>query len=145
MPNGSPCTADAMCQSGICTSIGDQKRCTLQRKTGASCLFGSSDCGSGYCQVGSQCACLAVPRCELSFDCLGGCPPGEGCIQDPWFRCGVMLADGASCNRKYPSQCQSGYCFTVPSGPSYCAPQIPGTDSTDTRQCVDCCTAGVCY
>ena len=144
-PVGADCEINWLCESNICTTIGSERKCTQKRKTGELC-FSNDACASNVCK-GTSCECPLQSSCVLSFDCLQGCALGQSCIARPVQgsnECNTKRPNGAICYTKEPDQCLSGYCPNTISGNSYCAPKLPGNECTDTRQCVDCCTAGVC-
>ena len=106
-PIGSPCTANAYCESGLCATL-------LGSGGGTQCVEckADADCGEG-----AKCKLLAKTcdqlTCEHDED---ACDPGEWCDKKPeqTDTCEPKGALGESCPKK--GACQSGHCADTGAG-----------------------------
>jgi len=138
--SGGPCTADADCNSGICsTGTCQPSACAPTCGMGADC-GSNADCLSEQCTAGKCAAPLCSPSCAggaacsnnsncSSFVCSAGACAPPWCAAQPG-KCGQGSPCGAN------GDCGSGICSAGTCQPPACAPSCQnGTTCANNSDC----------
>lgn len=122
LPDGTPCTSAASCQSGLCLTLDDSRRVCAQRCAADPACAAPLVCGrfdfrgrdDAGLPAGEDQDIVRVCRARLDRPCAAGCAPGEGCFGGPDGVC------ARRCEARF--ECGGRDCVETGCGERLCAP-----------------------